>query len=138
MMVEQQEIQEKYIELQFIAQQMQAVQQQVSAMEEQSQEINSVIASLASLLNAKKGSKTLVPVSEGLFVQGTIENTEELMVNVGSNVVVRKSIPDTQSLLNERVRELETHNQKMRARLAELVAKAQQLESQLQRMMESG
>ncbi|MBS3119587.1 prefoldin subunit alpha [Candidatus Woesearchaeota archaeon] len=137
-MVEQQEIQEKYIELQFIAQQMQAVQQQVSAMEEQSQEINSVIASLASLLNAKKGSKTLVPVSEGLFVQGTIENTEELMVNVGSNVVVRKSIPDTQSLLNERVRELETHNQKMRARLAELVAKAQQLESQLQRMMESG
>ena len=136
--MEQQEIQEKYIELQFIAQQMQAVQQQVSAMEEQSQEINSVIASLASLLNAKKGSKTLVPVSEGLFVQGTIENTEELMVNVGSNVVVRKSIPDTQSLLNERVRELETHNQKMRARLAELVAKAQQLESQLQRMMESG
>ena len=82
-----QEIQEKYAQFQMIS--------------EQSLDIEKTRDSLNDLANSKTGSTMLAPIANGIFVRAKLENTEKLMINVGSDTVVEKTVPQVIVLLEE-------------------------------------
>jgi len=126
---------ERYMELQLVASTMQEMQGTIKQLDEQLVEINSIKANLDRLGKSKPGSEMLVPLNNGIFVKGRLEDNKELVVNVGSNVAVRKTIPDTKQLLDERMKELEAFRSQLLAELEKVGERAQALESELVSLM---
>jgi prefoldin alpha subunit len=59
------------------------------------------------LKNAKP-SKALVPLGSGNFVYGSIENCEDIIVGIGSDVAVKKKREKALEFLNARTKEVES------------------------------
>ena len=97
------DMQKKYVEFQMIQQQMQQLQQQIEKFDKQLMELNGVITALEEFKTMKKGSDMLVPLASGIFASGELKGAEHVRVNVGANVSVKKSIPDTISLVKQQI-----------------------------------
>jgi len=53
-----------------------------------------------------KNENAFVSFGKGIFTEACIKN-KELLVNIGSNVAVKKSIPETIKLIDEQIKKLE-------------------------------
>ncbi len=131
---QQKVLQQKYMGLQIIDQQMKQIQKQVEAVEKQVADIDEVQQSLDELGKSKTGSEMWVPISNGIFLKAKLEDNKKLGVNVGSSTVVTKDIPSTKSMLADQSvdmrkfqAELVTQFEKMAERAAELQAELQDL-----------
>lgn len=69
-------------------------------------EVYVVIDSLKEISKIKKKKKMLVPLANGIFLNAELENNSDLIVNVGSDVCVHKSIPETITILEKRLDEI--------------------------------
>jgi prefoldin alpha subunit len=58
-------------------------------------------------LNGTKPNKALVPLGSGNFVYGNIENCEDVIVGVGSDVAIKKKREKALEVLDSRIKELE-------------------------------
>src|SRR3989338_1538222 len=123
-MANEEQIQEKYMHLQLIAQTLRQVQQQLQLLDEQAAEIEKMTSGLGELMNAKIGVNLLVPVSEGIFAKASLSDHKSLLVNVGSNVVVEKTIEETRNLLQDRNQELKEHREELKKQNGELIEAA--------------
>src|SRR3989338_2449099 len=88
----QKEMQEKYIELQLLDQQIKQMQKQIQLVEQQVMELSSVKQSLDEIKNIEKGTEVLAPLSSGIFAKAEIKDIDKLLVNVGADVVIEKDL----------------------------------------------
>ncbi|MFH1849744.1 MAG: prefoldin subunit alpha [archaeon] len=100
------ELQERHMELQMLDQHAKQIQKQIETVDTQMGELLSVKQGLDELSAIKAGSETLVPISPGIFVKGIIKDAKKLIVNVGGNVAVKKTIPETQQLLEKQAQSI--------------------------------
>jgi len=134
-MANEEQIQEKYMHLQLIAQTLRQVQQQLQLLDEQAAEIEKMTSGLGELMNAKIGVNLLVPVSEGIFAKASLSDHKTLLVNVGSNVVVEKTIEETRNLLQDRNQELKEHREELKKQNGELIEAATALQDELNKLI---
>lgn len=134
-MEKDEQIQEKYLHLQIIAQTLKQVQQQLSLIDQQLSDIERVRDGLADVGKAPAGAKVLVPLSEGIFAHATLAEPGELLVNVGSNVIVKKGIEETRELLAKRKAELAGSREEMNNQMGELMDAAQALQKELNELI---
>jgi len=134
-MANEEQIQEKYLHLQLIAQTLRQVQQQLQLLDEQGAEIEKMTDGLGTLMETKIGTNLLVPVSEGIFVQAMLKDKEKLLVNVGSNVVVEKTAEETRFLLQTRNQELKEHREELKKQNEELIEAATALQDELNKLI---
>lgn len=113
-------MQKKYVEFQMMQQQMQQLQQQIEKFDKQLLELNGVTTALEEFQNMKKGSDMLVPLASGIFAYGELKDSEHVRVNVGANVSVKKSIPDTISLVKQQIDEIEKYKVQMTENLTQM------------------
>ena len=124
-------IQEKYIEFQFIHQQLAELQKQAQTAAQQISELEASKQSLSELAELKPGSDILVPVQNGIFVKAKLGELDSLTVNVGSGIAVVKSIDETKKILEEQQQELSNFRQQIVAELKENLTRARELEKEL-------
>jgi prefoldin alpha subunit len=89
----EQDWQQKYTEFQQLQQQIEQVSQQLQLMSEQAAEIDNTKDALLELEQADEGSEMLAQIANGIFVKSKLLNKSTLVVNVGANVTVEKTIP---------------------------------------------
>ncbi len=130
----QQELQERYIELQLIDQQIKQFQQQLQTFDSKLQELVVTHEALKSLNDTKSGTKILVPVSSGIFVDAELKDVKQLKLNIGADVSVVKSLPETQKLVDEQIDEIQKYRDQTSLQLNVLVGKAQEIESKISKM----
>tara|TARA_Y100000310_G_C20657932_1_gene803023 strand:+ start:1892 stop:2323 length:432 start_codon:yes stop_codon:yes gene_type:complete len=94
-------LQQKYMEFQVIQQQIEQLQQQLHMLNQQLQQLELTKNNLNELKSVETGTKSYAQIAPGIYVQSTVANTETLLVNVGANTTVEKSVPDTISLVEE-------------------------------------
>ena len=128
-------IQEKYMELQLINQQMEEFQKQVKLVSEQIEEIGRIKEALSEFKNFKPGSEMLAPISSGIFVKARVEKTDELLVNVGGNTTVPKSVDATKALLERQLTEIRKVYEELEKNQVLMQARAQKLGTELQKMV---
>lgn len=129
-------MQAKYIEYQMIEQQLKQMQEQMEKFEQQIAEIQTIAEQLDELKNAKVGSETLVPIANGIFVKGKLLETDDVVVNVGAGVAVKKSVEDTKKLLHEQAAEIQNYKMQVAAQLEQMTGMGRKLEEELQKMVE--
>ena len=62
---------------------------------------------LEGLEKEKKGAQLFVPVGGGSYVKAKLETTKKVVVGIGADVAVEKSLKDAKNELNTRIVELE-------------------------------
>lgn len=120
---------EKLLELQNLDSQIKQVEDQMVQIEEQILEVANLIESLKEISNVKKGEEILVPVANGIFLKAKIEDTENLKVNVGSGVVVDKTLNETIDMLKTQIKNIEQYKDEMFAQLQQMINHASQLQA---------
>ncbi len=121
-------IKEKYMEMQYIDEQMKQTEQQIIKIDEQLNEVIVTKNALTEFGNTKTGTETLMPVSNGIFAKAEIKNNDKLLVNVGSNVVVEKSVEDTKKLMDNQLVELKNYKIKLMANMEKLSKQVKEIE----------
>jgi len=126
-----QELQQRHMEMQIISQQMQQIQQQLQMIETQLVEVASTKEALSDLEKTKTGSEILAPVSNGIFVKGSLSDNQKLSVNVGSGVVVEKTIPEVIKIIEEQEQEIKNAYENLTEELQKMGTKALELENSM-------
>ncbi len=129
----QREMQQKYLELQIIDQQLKQLQKQIQTIDAQIIELNNTKANIDDLENIKPGSGVLIPVNPGIFFKGVIKNSKEFKVNVGANTVVNKSATETKELINQQINEMSDVREQLLGNMQELILQAQVVQRDLEK-----
>ncbi len=129
-------LKDKYAELRMASVQIKQLQQQLEALDEKRQELENAMASLDELKGSQKKAKMLAPVTEGMFISATLDNNDELIVNVGGNVCVRKTIEEAKGMLKEKQQEISGYQESMLEELNRLTDQAAGLEAELGQMLQ--
>lgn len=129
-------LKDKYAELRMATAQIKQLQQQLEAVEEKKLELSAAVLGLDDLKNAKQNTKMLAPISDGIFVNATVDNTDELVVNVGGNICVKKTVEQAKGMLGTRLQEMVGYQENILEELNKLTDNASQLEKELGQMLE--
>ena len=130
-------LQERYVELQLLDEQMKEVQKHLQHFDQQIQDVIAVRQSLDELRNVREGEESLVPIANGIFARAKLTNLRELLVNVGSNIVVAKSIDEAKKLLEQQSSEIQAIRTRIAAQLEKLATRAQALQEELMKLIET-
>lgn len=128
-MEEKKERREKLLELQMLDQQIKQIEEQMANIEGQVFEVNNLIENLSELKSMKDNQEILVPVANGIFMKANIKDSNNLKVNVGSGVVVEKTLDETKEMLKEQIKSIETYKEEMFLELQKLVMKASHIQA---------
>ncbi len=129
-------LKQKYAELRVAASQIKQLQQQLEAVEEKKRELEAASSSLEELKSAREGTKMLAPITDGIFAKATIENCDELIVNVGSNVCVKKTVDEARRMMEGKKHELAAFQESLLEELTGLTGHADALEAELGKMLQ--
>lgn len=128
-------MQQKYMEMQLLDHQMKQIQQQLQHVEQQVTEAEEVGKHLEELSKGKVGSKMLVPISSGIFISATLADNQQLAVNVGSNVIVKKSMPETKEMIGNQVIDMRKMQEELAKQFEKIAHRAGELEQELQQLI---
>ena len=99
---------------------------------QQLSEIELSISSLNEINNIPENAGMLAPVANGIFINASLKDNSKVMVNVGANTVVEKSIPEAIKLLEnekkglaERLNEAETVLSQLNSQLSTIYGEAE-------------
>jgi prefoldin alpha subunit len=129
------ELEEKYMEFQVLEQQLKNLQGNLQNIESQIIEIKSMQQAVSGLESIKPGSDILVPVANGMFARGTLKDSGSILVNVGGNIVVDKTLQEAIQLLGRQAEEISGIRQQFLAELSKVESKMHSIEAQLQKLV---
>ena len=103
-----------------LQQQMQQIHQHVDLLSQQNADLDISKKALEEIGKTELDNDIFAPVANGIFVKAALKDNQKLLINVGSNTTVEKTIPEAISLLTsqqtqivERVAEAEKVLQEM-------------------------
>lgn len=133
-MTDKRELQEKYLELQLISNQINQIQKQAQLLDNQLSELDSVNLGLSDFGEIEKGTEILVPLSSGIYAKAELKDNKDLVVNVGSNVFIRKDIPNTKKIINAQLDEIRKLREQMVTDIKRLIIRAGAIEEEISRI----
>lgn len=128
---------EEYIfQLSALEQQAREIQQQVGLVNQKINELNVLKLSLDKLEKTHE-KEFLAPLGEGVFVKARLEE-KELFVNVGSKIMVRKSMKETEAILEKQSKQLEGLRKELEQGIENLNNELQHIVDKARKEQESG
>src|SRR3989338_9302754 len=133
---DRQELQEKYLELQVLKQQISNYVEQKQAVDEKIAELNASIAALKALPNVKKGEEMWSSLGSGTFVRSDIKDVEKVLVAIGAGIVTKETLPKAIEILESRAKELNNISEEIVKQANSLVERINELEPQFEKLAE--
>ena len=117
----QQEMQEKYMKAQMLEQQYKQLQKYLDTFDEQVASIRALVEALGEFSGLKKGDRILAPLTNGIFIRATLDTSSELLINVGQNTIVAKTVPEAVKMLEGQEAEVRKYRAETMKQLEELM-----------------
>ena len=117
--------QELILKLGMYEQQIQQVQQQLEAIEHGIVELDSLNTELDEI-KGSEGKEIMAQIGRGIFIKSKILS-DELIVDVGGKNFVKKTVPETQELINKQLEKLEEAKESLNNSIIEISNKAEEL-----------
>ena len=133
--MEEQKLQELYVEFQMLTQHLKQLQQQQQILSQQMMEIAQSAHSLEDISLVKQGTETFVPLSSGVFIKAKILDTENVIVTVGANAAASKTTKEAKELMDKQLKDSEQLNAKITMQIDRFSKKAATLQKQLQELL---
>ncbi|HLD72661.1 MAG TPA: prefoldin subunit alpha [Candidatus Nanoarchaeia archaeon] len=122
-MSKEKEIQEKYMQFQYLQQQLEQISQHLEMLNQQNAELDISINAVTELGKTKIDNELLAPIADGIFLKGELKDNKKLIINVGMNITVERTVPEVVKLL-------ENQKSQLQLRLIEVEAVRQELANQ--------
>jgi len=100
------EIQQKYLELQLLNTHINQLSNQLNALDQQMLSLRILDESIKDIRDFKIGTDILVPLGEGIFVSGKLEDNRKVLLNIGNGIVVEKSMDEAKEMVLKQIQEL--------------------------------
>ena len=102
------DIQKLAIQFQVLEANLKELQEKAGILNERIEEIEKTRTAIEDLEQAKP-SKALIPLGSGNFISGTIENTDDVIIGIGSGIAIKKKREEAVSILDSKLKELEAN-----------------------------
>ncbi|WP_424358432.1 prefoldin subunit alpha [Methanocella sp. MCL-LM] len=86
---------------------MEALQQQANLIQASVNDVDAALKAITSLEGATEGHEMLVPIGAGSFVHATIAKPDKVLVGLGADISVERTVADARALFQTRRTELE-------------------------------
>ncbi len=104
-------LQQRYIELQILEQQIKEVRQQEQILNQQLMELTKLKESLSDLEKTNKGKELLSQIGARVFLRAELKDNKNVLIGVGANVVVEKSVEEANKIITMQLEEIEKNIQ---------------------------
>lgn len=135
-MKNEEQLQQKYAEFQLLNEQTNQIQQKNNLIEQQILQLNTVVDNLEGFDKVKDNSDLLFGIGPGIHAKGILKE-KDLLVNVGSNILIKKTIPETISLVKVQIKELEEALEETKREYSLCCVRLQELQNELDNTPES-
>ncbi len=125
------EQQRTIMDLQMQEQRIKQLEAQINAIQKQAGEMQGITESLETIDKSEKENEVLLPIGRGIFVKNKI-TSKNVLLNIGSGVVIEKNAKDTIKLVNEQTRKLSQMSQEYQEEIINISRKIEQTISKLQ------
>ncbi len=121
-------------------QQLQQLQQNISALDKHIVDLNSLDQGLEQLTKIKTNQETLIPFGSGIFLKGEIKDNSTVIMNVGNNICVEKTLDEARETVAKQLEEvtlvLEQLREEMERNSIQLNSLQQEFESMREEKLE--
>ncbi len=124
-------LQQHHRQLQAIDQQMRQLQENLMHLDRQRADMVLVQQTLDDIQQTKLGSEVLMPVSSGIFVKAELKNNTELVVNVGSNTLVERTVDETKRIVTDQMGEIKKLVEELEKQLQSLAEEGLRIEKEI-------
>ena len=132
-----QEIQNKYVELQLLNQQIKQIQEQFLILQQQLTELINIETSLTELKDVKKNNEMFSPIGSGIFVSSTIKDNDLVIVNVGAGVLIEKTVDEAKKLVQSQMENINKSIEIAKEQFAKASTFSEELTAEIQAMMQN-
>jgi prefoldin alpha subunit len=131
------EVQALQTYLQEYGQQAEVLSQQLEFMERQRMESLAAIDALRALASEKEGV-ILVPIGGGTTLRARIIDPDNVLVNIGADVVIRRKNEEAIGFIEDRIKELETLEKRVAGSLDQVRAQINELARRIDQAYRKG
>jgi len=93
--------QEKYMQFQTLQQQIEQISEHIGMLNQQNQELEISQQAVAEVGKTAVNQEILAPVANGIFIKTKLLENQKLIVNVGANTTVERTVEEVVKLLEE-------------------------------------
>jgi len=120
--------QDKYQQMQILDYQIKQLQKVMESIDSQLSEMDNTISALKEFEKLENNDEILFPVANGIFAKGKLSDNKQLQINIGSNVVVEKSVSETIDMMHTQLRDIENYKIEVVAQLQKFIDKMNELQ----------
>ncbi|MEK6934468.1 MAG: prefoldin subunit alpha [Nanoarchaeota archaeon] len=131
---DQQILQQKFLEFQLLQQHLETIQQQIQLLNQQNLELTKLKDSLSDLENSKQGQKIFSQLGPGIFVKADLKQIDEVLFNIGSDILVNKSIKDAISIFDSQQKDIIKSNMELEGQFRKIVSRVIELQEDIQKL----
>ena len=131
----QEELQRILVDAENYKRQAEEVVRRVQMIMSSREEIGTAKKALMSLKAKKRGTEVLIPIGADSYIIGELRNIKSVIIDIGANISLEKSVEETIEILERRDRELEHSIQKFQRIASQINTKLLELDSRSREIM---
>ena len=120
------------VELRILEGTAEALQSRINFVNAALTELRVANMTLGGLEKERKSVPLFVPIGGGSYVKARLESTEKMIVGIGANVAVEKTIKAAKEKMGNRIVDLEKTRTSLQQQMTQIIGKVQNNRSQLQ------
>lgn len=124
---------EDLVELQMADQQIKQLQEYLENFASQVLTIQEILTTLKDFKTLKPGSKILVPLQNGIFVEAILGESKMLKMNVGSNTVVDKTVEESIEMMEKQLEAVTTYRTEVTNQIDQLTSRVQEIQQGMEK-----
>ncbi|RME31578.1 prefoldin subunit alpha [Candidatus Woesearchaeota archaeon] len=124
--------QERYIEYRTLTEQLKKIREYQQQTQENIVELGKLKESFDRFRELKKGQRILAPITNGVFVDATLNDPTTFHMNIGADVVVTKSIDEAKELITKQEKEMAKLHARATKDEEQLVARMREIEKHVE------
>ncbi|MEM2094148.1 MAG: prefoldin subunit alpha [Candidatus Bathyarchaeia archaeon] len=128
-------IQSLVIELQYLENAAQVLQQRINLVDAAITEIQIANSTIEGLKKESVGSEILVPIGGGSYIRAKIGDSEKLIVGIGANVAIEKSLSEAAESYKARINDLQKTRAAMEKQIDQILVEIERRRQELQKLV---
>src|SRR3989344_3981637 len=132
----EEELQQKYHHFKQIQEHLEQLSQQAELMNERNAELAVTKESLEEIKTTKEKTEILAPLADGIFMKVELRDRENLLVNIGADTVVVKTVDEVIGLIEEQKKELSLKIVQLESIMQEMQGQALAIYQQVEQHLE--
>ncbi|MGV8087038.1 MAG: prefoldin subunit alpha [Candidatus Woesearchaeota archaeon] len=113
--------QDTHQKMQILDYQIKQLQKVMESIDSQLIEMDNTIKALKEFEKLEHNSEILFPVANGIFAKGKLIDNNMLQINIGSDVIVEKSVNDTIKMMHTQLNDIENYKNEVIMQLQKLI-----------------